>query len=238
MSTISQAKPRNLKKRIAACLAATALISAVGSLAVFTDRAQSQATMKAGTLDLALTQTWVDDNAAALPVYAPGDILDLDYTLTNNGNLSTDIREMFVITSDKKITNEFDIYAAADVEQDSSGAYVPKSGATPIEVRSSEDFGTGTKITYNIPQFTVNGTGENAETVDGITSNAKTGDYVLLFNKDAANSVQGTSLKIEYLAQGLQHNNTGNDTWEDSRVISEHITIGGEDISVVPAVQP
>ena len=62
----------------------------------------------------------------------------------------------------------------------------------------------------------------------------KTGDYVLLFDQDAANDVQGTNLTIEYIAQGLQHRNTGDDTWADAKVITESLKIGGVERNVMP----
>lgn len=235
MSTFTHSKHRNVKKSIAASLAAAAMVTAVGSFALFTDRAQSQATVTTGTLDLQLTQSWNQDNEDILKNFVPGDVLNIDYTLANKGNLSTDIKETFVITSSKVLNGEFELYAASDVHEDATtGLWVANDGADPIEVRTATAHNGGTKITYEIPEYTVNGTGENAETESGITSNQKVGDYVLLFNKDSANTIQGTQLNIEYVAQGLQHRNTGDDTWEDAKVISESITIGGTQKDVVP----
>lgn len=238
-------KPRNVKQRIAAGLVVAGVVSAVGSFALFTDHAQSHAEMTAGTLDLTLTQSWVADNAAVADEYAPGDILNLDYTLQNTGSLSTDIRETFVITADKAIDGIFDIYAAEDVEQNSAThMFAPKAGKNPLSVRTTGTF-TGTDgktyytITYEVPELTVDG---SVETGDATASTAgskiagavKTGDYVLLFDEDAANDVQGTNLTLEYIAQGLQHRNTGNDTWADAKVITEKLTIGGVERNVMP----
>ena len=242
--------PRNVKKRIATGLVAVAMVSAVGSFALFTDHAQSHAEMTAGTLDLKLTQNWVNDNSAVADEYAPGDILNLDYTLENTGSLSTDIRETFVITGDKQINQIFDIYAAEDVEQDAqTHLWAPKAGKSPLTVRSVDSYqedkdNDGFKeeyytISYNIPELTVDGSEETGDATGStagsvISNNVKTGDYVLLFNKDAANDVQGTNLTLEYIAQGLQHRNTGDDTWADAKVITETLKIGGETINVMP----
>ena len=253
MSTIS--KPRNLKKGVAVTLAVAAAVTAVSSFALFTDRAQSHAEVKAGTLDLILTQDWAADNAGVVDEYAPGDILNLDYTLTNAGSLSTDVRETFVITGDKAVVGNFEIYAASDVEKNvTTGLWAPKTGASPLIVRdvdpgyyTADKNGDGIPetywtITYEIPELTIDGTGAKAETGDAtastigstISNNTKTGDYVLLFNKDAKNEVQGTNVTVEYVAQGLQHRNTGDDTWKDAKVITETITIGGVKTDVVP----
>ena len=244
-------KPRNVKKRVATgMVAAAALVSAVGSFALFTDHAKSHAEMTAGTLDLTLTQSWVADNAAVADEYAPGDILNLDYTLENTGSLSTDIRETFVITGDKAIDGIFDIYAAEDVEQNAqTHLWAPKAGKSPIAVRSVDTYtadkdNNGTKetyytIAYEVPELTVDGSEETGDATastagSAISGAVKTGDYVLLFDKDAANDVQGTNLTVEYIAQGLQHRNTGNDTWADAKVITESLTIGGVERNVMP----
>lgn len=243
-------KPRNVKKYVATGVAAAALISAVGSFALFTDRAQSHAEMTAGTLDLTLTQSWVADNAEVADEYAPGDILNLDYTLENTGSLSTDIRETFVITGDKAIDGIFDIYAADDVTQDAqTHLWAPKDGASPIAVRSVSTYiadknndnvnETYYTISYEIPELTVDGSEETGDATASTTGSdiagaVKTGDYVLLFDKDAENAVQGTNLTVEYMAQGLQHRNTGDDTWADAKVITETLTIGGVDRNVMP----
>lgn len=243
-------KPRNVKKYVATGVAAAALVSAVGSFALFTDRAQSHAEMTAGTLDLTLTQSWVADNAAVADEYAPGDILALDYTLENTGSLSTDIRETFVITGDKTVDGIFDIYAAEDVEQDAAThLWAPKSGAKPISVRSTDTYtadknSDGTvetyyTISYEVPELTVDGSDETGDATAStagstIAGAKKTGDYVLLFNKNAENTVQGTNLTLEYIAQGLQHRNTGDDTWADAKVITESLTIGGVERNVMP----
>ena len=168
-------KPRNVKKRIATgMVAAAALVSAVGSFALFSDHATSHAEMTAGTLDLTLTQSWVSDNAAVADEYAPGDILKLDYTLENTGSLSTDIRETFVITGDKAIDGIFDIYAAEDVEQNAqTHLWAPKDGKSPIAVRSVNTYSadkdnngvqeTYYTISYAIPELTVDGSEETGD---------------------------------------------------------------------------
>ena len=212
------------KKRLAAIfLTAAFATTLVTCLALFTDREQSQTEYTAGTLDIVLGQEWISDNAETAKNFTPGDKLLLSYSLENKGNLDAKVKETFVVTTDKAVTNEFEIYAASDVEKDStSGLWVVKASASPIKVRTSEAYGTGTKITYEIPQFVLDATGK------------KTFDLVLLFNKDSKNSVKGTNITVEYIAQALQDRNTGDETWEDAKVITEKITIGGTEKNVVP----
>lgn len=212
------------KNRLAAIfLTAAFATTIVTCLALFTDREQSQTEYTAGTLDIELTQKWTEDNAEAVKNYTPGDKLVLNYSLKNKGNLDAKVRETFVVTTDKVVTNEFEIYKASDVEEDATtGLWVAKSSAAPIEIRTSKAHGNGTKITYEIPEHVL-----NAETDESY-------ELVLLFNKDAKNAIKGTNVTVEYIAQALQDRNTGDDTWKDAKVITDKVTIGGEETPVVP----
>lgn len=209
-------------------VAAAALLTA-GSLAFFTDRQQGTFSATAGTLGLELTQNWATDNTDVAGALIPGKKLELDYTLANTGNKSMDVKEQIVITSPVAMSGaqaEFELYAANDVEQDSTtGAWKPKAEAQPVATRSlSRD---GLKVTYEIPEFILNGTGENAETEDSVTATSKTGDYVIVFRDTAANAFQGQTISIDYLAQAKQHRNTGSDTW--TTVATDTITFAGND---------
>lgn len=212
------------RKRLATMFTvAAAFMCIIVTVALFTDREQSRAEYTAGTLDIVLTQEWTADNATAAKNYTPGDKLVLDYSLENKGNLDAKVRETFVVTTSKPVTNEFEIYKSTDVVEDATtGLWVASSTASPIQVRKSESYGTGTKITYEIPEFVLDAAGK------------ETFNLVLLFNKDAENTIKGTEVKVEYIAQALQDRNTGEDTWKDAKVISETIKIGGTDKSVVP----
>ncbi len=215
------------KRRSKILVVAVVLATMVTTLAVFTDRAQSKDEYTAGTLDIQLTQNWATDNAQAAANYIPGDILTLNYTLKNAGNLDGKVRETFVLTTDKVITNEFEIYAAGDVDNTGAdGYYAPKEGKNPIQVRSAVNTSNGTKITYAIPERKI------------LAGGSDTVNLVLLFNKSSANSIRGTKIKIEYLAQMIQADNTGvlgdNTVWEHAAVKTETFEIGGETINVVP----
>lgn len=221
----------NSRKRLAKVIGAVCVSTAlVASLALFTDRAQSDAEYTAGTLDLSLAQEWVDDNAEAVEYFAPGDKLDLDYTLTNKGSLDAKVRETFVVTTTKPVTDEFEIYALADVEEDAvTGLWKAKDGKAPITVRSAVDYNGGTKITYEVPEHVIAG-----------NNGTKTANLVLLFNHEATNEIEGTAVTVEYLAQAVQNDNTGalgdNTVWTDVKVITETFNIGGADRAVVPAL--
>ena len=215
-------------------VAATVLMLSVGSLAYFTDRVTGDVSATAGTLDLTIS----DFKASQTGSFKPGQGSTISYMLDNVGNKSADIREAIVVTYVPKAGTtstinqsnpEFLLYAATDVTVDAStGVATIASGATPLSVVSTD----GTQITYEVPQFIINGTGAGAEIeIGGV--DAKAGAYVLVFNKAAGNDFQGATLTLEYVAQAKQHRNTNDATW--TTVMSETITFGGADYSVVPA---
>ena len=215
-------------------VAATVLMLSVGSLAYFTDRVTGDVSATAGTLDLTISNF----KASQTGDFKPGQGSAITYTLDNVGNKSADIKEVIVVTYTPKAGTtssinqsnpEFLLYSANDVTINAStGVATIASGATPLSVVSSD----GTQITYEVPQFIINGTGVGAEIETGGVDD-KSGSYVLVFNKAAGNAFQGASLTLEYIAQAKQHRNTNDSTW--TTVMSETITFGGADYSVVPA---
>lgn len=222
---------KNTKKAVIAGSLAGAM-ALVGAFAFFTDRVDVSTQATAGTVDLALNANWTD-----VANFNPGDIADLSYTIQNDGNKSVDVRERIVVKSSVAMNAadqaEFEVYRAADVEQDAGGAYVPKYGAEPItngEDRIVSD--DNMSIIYEIQQYTLNGTGENAETEDGITETAKDSEYVLVFKDAAKNAFQGADVSVDLVAEAKQHRNTNDDTW--SVISTDSVNIGGEALDVVP----
>lgn len=221
------------KKGVALVLAvATILTLCVGSLAYFTDRVTSDVKATAGTLDLTLTEPAVSATADL----RPGAGVTVDFTLTNNGNKSADVLETLVLTCSKAMsaTTEFDLYNAADVTV-TNGIAAIKDGAQPLTVRTVSD--DKTQITYAIPQFTLNGTGAGKEIEDGVTSNAKSSAYVLVFRATSTNDYQNVTVTLDYEAQAKQHRNTNSDaaTWQ--YIKSETVTFAGNDAyKAVPTV--
>lgn len=223
---------RNNKKRLSLTLAVLtlALCAFAFTTAYFTDREQASASATAGTLDLRLVESWADATN-----FKPGDKYDYTYTLANDGNKSADVRETIVITSSAAMATtgqaEFEVYASGDIKQNTDGSWVPDAGKSPLAVRSiSAD---GKKVTYKVPEFILNGTGTAAETESGITTNTKTGSYVVLFSNTADNDFQGATITIDYLAEAKQHRNTDTTIW--TTVASENITFAGNATKAVPA---
>lgn len=233
MST--SATENSAKKNFKKTLAIGALAGAVtltGVMAFFTDRVDTSVQATAGTVDLVLDANWSD-----VVNLNPGDKVDMSYSIQNDGNKSVDVRERIVVKSsvamDTAEQAEFEVFAASDVEQDASGAYVPKDGATPIATNDARVVSTDdTRITYELTEYTLNGTGFGAEIEDGINQTAKDSSYVLIFKREAKNAFQGATVNVELVAEAKQHRNTNDDTW--TVVSTDNIVTGGESVNVVP----
>lgn len=217
------------KKILALVLAmATVAALAVGTFAFFTDRVQAKATAKAGTLELALSNVELS-KATGLK---PGTGCKVDFTLSNKGNKSADVKEVLVLRSPTAMTagaEEFDLYLASDVTLAADGKATINANASPVAVRKVAD--NGLSITYTIPEFILNGTGDGKEEESGAVGTAKTSSYVLVFQPTAGNDFQGISVTLDYLAQAKQHRNTNADTW--TTITKESISFAGGNVDAV-----
>lgn len=226
-------KPKKIMALVLAIATVAAL--AVGTLAFFTDRIQAQAKATAGTLELALTDIATGSNTKM----RPGNGCTVDFTLSNNGNKSADIKEVLILRSPVAMTagaEEFDLYLASDVTLTADGKATIKAGAQPLAARTvSPD---KKSITYAIPEFILNGTGDDAENEPGVTSSAKESKYVLVFKNTADNTFQNISVTLDYMAQAKQHRNTNGDTWATvltDTIVDASSAFNGQ--SVVPEKQ-
>ena len=225
------------KKIGAVCGIAALAVVAGASFAYFTDRADTTASGTAGTVGIDLASDINLLDADGQNILNPGDMRDGSFSITNTGNKSIDVRTTVVLTSSVAMDTtadqaEYELYAASDVELVEGKGYTPKADAKPIEVRSiSED---GTKITYAIPDYVLNGNEDfdERETEDGITSDTHDYDFVLVFKGDSANKFQNSTVTIDVLAEAKQHRNTGAG-WQI--VSQETYSLAGEDVSAVVA---
>lgn len=217
---------------VALCVAALA----VGTLALFTDRYQAEVSVTAGTVDLALVENWQTANSAVGASFKPGQGLVLDYTLTNGGNLAARVKETLVISSSVDLDDtapEFAIYDAKDVNVAADGTVSFNDGAAPLAFTPgsySDDEGTWHKLTYDLGKSVMSGSIEEIDTY----AKSKTGNYVLVFSADVGSEFQAANLRVEYMAQGIQYTNTGDNSWNQSEIVSATVGFGGENISVVP----
>lgn len=207
----------NLKKAMTTVLAvATVAAMTVGALAWFTDRVEANATATAGTLELELSNFTAVNNTDM----KPGSGSDITYTLTNIGNKSADIREYFIINTDTDIltpgSEEFDIYPKSVVTYNNGNAVISDTSAALAKELSAD----GKTLTFTVTPFTVNGdsTKANAESEAGITTNSKSGEYVLVLSSNVGNNFGGIEFDMYYEAQAKQHRNTGDGTWAEVAV--------------------
>ena len=237
--TNANSKKRWVSGALVLAIAATLL---VGTTAYFTDRVSTNATATAGTVTLALDASTLESamlDADGKDILNPGDQRVINYGLTNTGNKSVDVREKIVLTStvamDKDAAQaEFEIYNAADVKFVDGRGYMPNEGAQPLAVRSISD--DGMQITYNIPEYVLNGNedfgDEGREIEDGITTDSNDGAYILVFKGASSNAFQGAGVTIDILAEAKQHRNTDESLWAE--IATETVSFGGVDVSVVP----
>lgn len=228
----TEKQPMSNKKKAVLAGSLAGLMAIGGTFAFFTDRVETNANATAGTVDLSLTESWAD-----VANFNPGDKADLNYTIHNDGNKSVDVRERIVVHSSVAMNTanqaEFEVYKASDVEPDGNGAYKPKSGAQPITTGADRIISNDKhSITYEIAEYTLNGTGNVAEVEDGINAISHESKYVLVFKDSAANVFQGAEVTVDLVTEAKQHRNTGDDTWDV--VSSESLTAGGQALNVVP----
>lgn len=215
---------------------AMAVVLLVGSLAYFTDRITTKATISTIGADITtdlddptykddLTAKWLAFNAAPKSNFNPGDKVDLSYKLANTGELALDVRETFIITSSKPMsaTPEFRLFNGATQDADTK-AYTG-NGVVVTETKISD-----TVYKYTVASYVLSGSEET------IGSNAKSVDktYQLVFDKTAGNAFQGATCTIDYLVEAKQHSDGGDADWVTA-VNSGTITLGGQTIPAVPA---
>lgn len=222
-----------MKKKISSLLAIACVASlVVGSLALFTDRIQANTEATAGTLDLDLNGSFL---ASKTSNFKPGESIDVTYTLSNEGNKSADVKEILVLTVDKKLT---DTSGVAELELYTADGNAVLATDTKRVFAASDN---KTTITYYLDEFILNGTGTGAEIdvpdVDGVDESVKAGAFKIVFaTGSASNALQGAVIKLDYLAQGKQHRNTNADTWE-TLVVANDVTLANSGLSfdAVPA---
>ena len=194
---------KNFRKNVTKGAAiACAAVMAVGSLAYFSDRVEVQATGKSGNVQIETT-AFAGASAANVLVdrdgqdnLNPGDVRDLTFTVSNEGNKAVDLRHTIKLTvkdgagAALNLTEidgqaEFDIYAKGDVTYTPAAGYVITPGKKPIFSTSTyaDATGMGVKrtvtdntITYYFADTTLLGKNgvANAERVENSTLTAST----------------------------------------------------------------
>lgn len=187
----------------------------IGSFAFFTDRADANATAKAGNIDLVFTdmsnfaehkvasqtngytdsKVWTDGKLVADgDIMNPGDNFDLGYKVANAGNKSIDVKQQIVLTSSVALTDAAEEYK------------VVIAGQTITPVKSDDD----TTLTYELAEIVLNGSVEE----DG-TSDEQEYDVYLAFDRLAKNKFMNSTVTVELDIQAKQHRNTTSADWID-----------------------
>ena len=223
----------NKKFSTVAIVGAVAL-TLMGSLAYFTDYATTQANGTAGTVAIALDSDINLLNADGQDILNPGDMRDGSFDITNMGNKSIDVRttvkliakdhegNAINLTGSATEQSEYDLYAREDVELVEGYGYMPKEGATPLEVKSIE----GNVITYVLPEYSLNGNSDEydeVETIDGVDAFSHDNDFVLVFKGEAGNEWQASTISMAVLVEAKQHENT-QAGWE---IVATEVLEGG-----------
>ena len=233
-------------KKTLLLLGLTLTLAIAGAFAFFTDKVTTKATLTTSekSVDITTNPTdpsdpdydpdwennlsakWEDVNATALANYNPGDKVDLSFALKNTGSQAVDIRETFVITSSKALTEaspEFRLFQEAI--QDAAGAWDGQ------EVVSAELI-NGNQIKYSIAPYVIS---SEIEAIDNNPIEVEK-DYNLVFNKAASNAFQAATCKVEYLVEAKQHSADGPaGGWTE--VETATIQFGGQSINAVPEKQ-
>lgn len=233
---------RKSLKLISAVLAIVLVIGC--SFAYFTDYATEQATGTAGTVAMSMDSNINLLDADGQDIINPGDMRDGSFTVTNEGNKSIDVRTTIVLTTesnndgvdltfsgDAANQSEYDLYLRDDVELVEGKGYMPKADAQPLQVKSVD----GNKITYIIPEYSLNGNSDKydeVESIDGVDAFANTYDFVMVMKGAAGNEWQNSSVQIDVLVEAKQHENTGAG-WDI--VAQETVTHGAISQSAVKA---
>ena len=186
-------KQAKTRKRISVALSAClALTLAIGSMAYFTDRVQVGASATSGNVRIESTG-FAGANAQNVLVdrdgknnLNPGDVRDLTFTVSNEGNKAVDVRHTIKLAAtdstgaalaltEEAGQAEFDIYKAGDVTYTAKAGYVLKTDAKPVFSSDSvtNTLGAsrtveGNTITYHFADTTLLGKdgADNAERVE------------------------------------------------------------------------
>lgn len=195
---------KNMKK-IVSMVAAIAIIATVGlgAFSYFTDYASKDVSAEAGTLSITLTNV-TEDLTDGLDILNPGDSNPVEFTITNTGSKSADIRAVVTIDSSVAMTD---------------GAYEYTLGNAGVAPVASNENKT---LTYTIDLDTLQGSKET-EATDGVAG-PKDYAYTLDFAKAAGNKFQDSDVEVTIEIYAKQHRNTTESDWTLEAIIADDLT--------------
>lgn len=182
------------KKRIAALGATVLATGAVvgGALAYFTDYDSKDLAAKAGTVSMDISDD-TTDLTNGLTIINPGDSNPLEFTVSNTGEKSIDVKAVMTVKAPQAFTEADHEYKITDTD------------GTELEGVLSEDKQT---ITYTIDDVALAGSVENDEEKDGSTETSHVYEYKFAMDEDAKNAWQDTTANVKIEVFAKQHRNT------------------------------
>lgn len=188
---------------VALCVAALGM----GAMSYFTDYKSQEMSAKAGNLHIDLTMDKSDLNGG-LTIINPGDKNPLEFTVSNTGEKSVDVKHVVTITTDMAMTNgqadqEFKLVASDGTDLKAS------PDALKIEGEGSNT------VIYTFADFPLAGSIEKDAVTDGTTTATKKLAYKFAMDEDAQNAWQGKTPTVKVETYAKQHRNTQeNPDWQ------------------------
>lgn len=199
-----------MKKRLTIVMAVVCCLALmVGSLALFTAKADTSGTAKAGNLSISVSEDVIGDallkggdadivDSDELNNWNPGDSAAFTYTITNTGNKAVRYQETIVLTVSGMAAGETEGQEMLTITNtgDNDPAFAATADGYTLTYVVAEDVLSGVQ----------NGTA-GVETVDGKATSAAP-NYTLAFNKDALNEYQNAEISIDVTVKAIQFANT------------------------------
>ena len=227
-------------KLIGAGIAGIAAIAIVGSmgLAFFSDTDDTSAQAKAGSVQINVSDLTIENAGNVNPGDEDPDVPDgsregtshdFDFTVTNTGNKSVVTRNIITLDVAKDgSTLDAGVLALYANGVELTEKYVRVDGSD--EFIAAADYTTGklAAVRYVVAGASLNGTGDNAETETGITSNSVDYSYDLSLAYEANNDYQLADITAQIEVQAMQYRNTQDSTWDTVFTDTLTATVSGD----------
>lgn len=171
-----------------------------------------------------LTNWWAYLNSRAEVNFNPGDKMTLNYILKNSGDLAVDVRETFIVSSTKPLSNDPEFRLFTSFTKDSAGANYGDEVVVTEERLDSQHY------KYVVESHTLS---SNSETIAGAPVQENK-EYYLVFDALSSNDFQGAKCSIKYVVEAKQHTDSADD-W--AIAATGTLSFDGHEINVVPSAE-
>lgn len=171
-----------------------------------------------------LTNWWAYLNSRAKVNFNPGDKMTLNYILKNSGTLAVDVRETFIVTSSKPLSEPPEFRLFTSFTNDLAGANFGDAVVVSEERLDSQHY------KYVVAPHVLS---SDEETIGGAPIQEEK-DYYLVFDALSSNNFQGATCTIDYVVEAKQHTDSAED-WITAATGT--LTLNGFDLNVVPSAQ-